>query len=150
MKPIIISDLEKQLDTAVKNKVDAMVAARRAEFWIKDNKEEYYNVVRNYNSSRERLKNIIKIRKMPLYIHIIANIRLIFAHPIGYFLNHFQFRKVIIESYWTFKKIKKEWEDDFDQTEKLIEEDYKSVKELEASIKVLEQIIEKEKNAKVE
>ena len=65
MKKISISDLEKQLGKTLKNKVDAMVAARKGEFWIRDNQEEYYKVVRSYNSSRERLKNIIMIRKLP-------------------------------------------------------------------------------------
>ena len=112
-----------------------------------DSKEEYYKVVRNYNGSRKRLKNIIAIRKLPFYIHVIANIRLFLSHPIYYFTQHFTFRKVIIESYWAFKKIKKEWEDDFDQTEKLIEEDYKSVEEYDVNIKLLKQEIEKERNA---
>ena len=141
------SDLEKQLAIALKNKMDCLVAAKRAEFWIRDNKEEYYKVVRNYNGSRKRLKNIIAIRKLPFYIHVIANIRLFLSHPIYYFTQHFTFRKVIIESYWAFKKIKKEWEDDFDQTEKLIEEDYKSVEEYDVNIKLLKQEIEKERNA---
>ena len=147
MTKMSISDLEKQLGKTLKNKVDAMVAARKAEFWIRDNKEEYYKVVRNYNGSRKRLKNIIAIRKLPFYIHVIANIRLFLSHPIYYFTQHFTFRKVIIESYWAFKKIKKEWEDDFDQTEKLIEEDYKSVEEYDVNIKLLKQEIEKERNA---
>jgi hypothetical protein len=147
MTKMSISDLEKQLGKTLKNKVDAMVAARKAEFWIRDNKEEYYKVVRNYNGSRKRLKNIIAIRKLPFYIHVIANIRLFLSHPIYYFTQHFTFRKVIIESYWAFKKIKKEWEDDFDQTEKLIEEDYKSAKEFDANIKLLKQLIKKEENA---
>lgn len=150
MKKISISDLEKQLGKTLKNKVDAMVAARKGEFWIRDNQEEYYKVVRSYNSSRERLKNIIMIRKLPFYIHVIANIRLLLSHPIYYFTKHFTFRKVMIDSYWAFKRIKKEWEDDFDHTEKLIDEDNRTVEELDATIKVLKLIIEKERNAEVE
>ena len=96
MTKISISDLEKQLGKTLKNKVDAMVAARKGEFWIRDNQEEYYKVVRSYNSSRERLKNIIMIRKLPFYIHVIANIRLLLSHPIYYFTKHFTFRKVMI------------------------------------------------------
>jgi hypothetical protein len=145
MKPIIINELEEQLAKTLKNKVDAMVAARKGEFWIRDNKEEYYKVVRNYNGSRKRLKNIIAIRKLPFYIHVIANIKLFLSHPIYYFTQHFTFRKVMIESYWAFKRIKKEWEDDFDQTEKLIEEDYKSVQEYDVNIRLLKQEIEKER-----
>ena len=56
----------------------------------------------------------------------------------------------MIDSYWAFKRIKKEWEDDFDHTEKLIDEDNRTVEELDATIKVLKQVIEKERNAEVE
>lgn len=90
------------------------------------------------------------IRKLPFYIHVIANIRLLLSHPIYYFTKHFTFRKVMIDSYWAFKRIKKEWEDDFDHTEKLIEEDYKSVQEYDVNIRLLKQEIEKERNAEVE
>jgi len=52
----------------------------------------------------------------------------------------------MIEVYWSFKKIKKDWEDDFDFTEKKIDEDFEFVEKTEKLINRFKSTLEVGKN----
>ena len=61
----------------------------------------------------------------------------------------------MVESYWEFKRLKKEWEDDFDITEEAIDRDYniyyesnKTVKKMESLLKQWEKKIKLRKRYK--
>jgi hypothetical protein len=47
----------------------------------------------------------------------------------------------MIESYWEFKRLKKEWEDDFDFTEEAIDRDYKVYEEASKTLKKMESLL---------
>jgi hypothetical protein len=63
--------------------------------------------------------------------------------PIKFFTIGLFYKKGLIENYWDFKKIKKEWEDDFNFTEKMIDKDYALIEQSEKWIKKVETLIEK-------
>lgn len=145
-------DMEKYLQDTIETKMHILVRARKAEFWIKDNLEEYYNVVKNYKRTCRRIKAYYSVKKYPIWIHFMVHIRLFFKNPYKYVNEFFEWKKVLAEGYWTFKSLKKEWEEDFDQTEKNIQEDYRIVKILEEKIKNIREFLTKTKvvNDKVE
>jgi hypothetical protein len=66
-----------------------------------------------------------------------------FKNPIKFFTIGLVYKKGLIEEYWAFKNIKKEWEDDFNFTEKMIDKDYKLIEQTEKWIKNVETMIEK-------
>ena len=107
-------------------------------------KPEYYSVLNNYNESKRVLKDIINFKHYPLFIRIIAGVRMFLQSPIKFFTVGLNYKKGLVENYWDFKKIKKEWEDDFNFTEKMIDKDYALIEESEKWIKKVETLIEKD------
>ena len=134
-------DALKKLEEVKKIKTDCLVRARRAEFWIQEHSEELNNVTRNYQSAKTRLEELFKIRRLPWWIHVLAHIKMFFIRPVGYFLERPFHKKILIESYWTFKRIKKEWEDDFDMTEEAIDRDYDIYKEGNKAVEKIESLL---------
>ena len=142
-------DVEKcqmMLDDLIVTKTKALVRAKRAEYWIKDTQEEYEKVVEDYNRSKNRLQNAFEVKRMPFWARIIPEIILFIKHPIKYIMFRSGTMSVMIEVYWSFKRIKKEWEDDFDFTEKKIDEDFKIVEETEKLINEFKSTLEVGKN----
>ena len=64
-----------------------------------------------------------------------------FDKPVWYFLRRPSYKKVMIESYWEFKRIKKEWEDDFNMTEEAIDRDYHTYKEGNKTVEKIESLL---------
>ena len=112
-----------------KAKVAALVRARRAEFWIKENSEQYNKLIRRYDEVSDIIKGLIEIKNYPLWMHIIAHVNIFLQDPIKYIFAKPKMKSKLFEQYWGFKKIKKEWEDDFKFTESKIEEDYEFVED---------------------
>jgi hypothetical protein len=110
-----------------KAKVEALVRARRAEFWIKENSEQYNIVVKKYNEVNGMIKDLKEIKNLPLWIHVYANVNIFLRDPIKYIFAKPKMKSRLVEQYWGFKTIKKEWEDDFKFTESKIEKDYEFV-----------------------
>jgi hypothetical protein len=133
----------KKLEEVKKIKTKCLVRARRAEFWIEEHRQELNNVTRNYQSAKTRLEELFKIKRLPWWIHVLAHIKMFFIRPVGYFLERPFHKKILIESYWTFKRIKKEWEDDFDMTEEAIDRDYDTYKEGNKTVKKMESLLNK-------
>lgn len=136
-----------------KAKVEALVRARRAEFWIKENSEKYNKLIKKYNEVNDMIKGLIQIKNFPFWMHIIAHVNIFLEDPIKYIYSRPKMKSRLVEQYWGFKRIKKEWEDDFKFTESKIEEDYKYVddatKFIENHKKLLERgrtILRKAKN----
>jgi hypothetical protein len=136
-----------------KAKVEALVRARRAEFWIKENSEQYDKLVKKYSEVNSMIKGLIEIKNFPFWMHIIGNVSIFLEDPIKYINGRPKMKSRLVEQYWGFKRIKKEWEDDFKFTESKIEEDYKYVddatKFIENHKKLLERgrtILRKAKN----
>jgi hypothetical protein len=48
-------------------------------------------------------------------------------NPIKYFTVRNKARKYMIDSYWEMKSIKKEWDDDYEVTEKIIDKNYELI-----------------------
>jgi len=137
-------DALKKLEEVKKLKTDCLVRARRGEFWIKEHSEELNNVTKNYQDAKTRLKEIFEIRRLPWWIHVIAHTKMFLNRPVGYFLRRSsEYRKVMIDSYWTFKRIKKEWEDDFNMTEEAIDRDYNVYHEGNKTVERMESLLRK-------
>ena len=134
-------DALKKLEEVKKLKTDCLVRARRAEFWIKEHSEELNDVTKNFENTKSRLKELFEIRRMPLFIHIIAHIKMLISNPIFYFFRRPFYKKIMLESYWTFKRIKKEWEDDFDITEAAIDRDYNTYYEGNKTVEKIESLL---------
>jgi hypothetical protein len=138
-----LQEIKDEIAELKKKKTELLVKVRQAELWIEEWKPEYYSVLNNYNESKRVLKNIINFKHYPLFIRIIAGIRMFLQSPIKFFTIGLSYKKGLIENYWDFKKIKKEWEDDFNLTEKMIDKDYTLIEESEKWLKQVETLIEK-------
>lgn len=125
---------EKLVEEIIADKTKALVRAKRGEYWIKDQQEAYEESVEDYNRSKFKLQNFIEMKYDPFWIRIIPEIMLFIKNPMKYIKYRSGVSKRMIESYWAFKAIKKSWEDDFDYTEQVINEDFKFVEECEAFI----------------
>ena len=138
-----LQDIQDEIAALKKKKTELLVKVRQAELWIEEWKPEYYSVLNNYNESKRVLKNIINFKHYPLFIRIIAGIRMFLQSPIKFFTIGLNYKKGLVENYWDFKKIKKEWEDDFNFTEKMIDKDYALIEQSEKWIKEVETLIQK-------
>lgn len=122
-----------------KLKIATLVQTKKAEYWIKETKEDSYNdLVKDFEKCTRQIKRMIQIKKHPWYIHLAAQTVLFFHHPIKYFTVRVKARKHVIDSYWQMKSIKKEWDDDYAITEKLIDKNYKTIEKANKTIKMLE------------
>ena len=138
-----LQDIQDEIAALKKKKTELLVKVRRAELWMKEWKPEYYSVLNNYNESKRILKDIIDFKNFPLFIRLIAGFRMFLQSPIKFFTVGLSYKKGLVENYWIFKKLKKEWEDDFNFTEKMIDKDYALIEESEKWIKEVETLIEK-------
>ena len=122
-----------------KLKTKTLVQTKKAEYWIKDTKEDSYNdLVKDFEECKTILKRMIGYRKNPWYIHLITQTILFIRNPIKYFTVRNKARKYMIDSYWEMKSIKKEWDDDYAITEKLIDKNYEIIEKANKTIKMLE------------
>jgi len=126
-----------------KAKVEALVRARRAEFWIKDQQEAYEESVEDYNRSKFRVQNLIELKYYPFWMTIIPETILFIKNPIKYIRYRPGNSKRMIRLYWSFKKIKKDWEDDFKLTEEFIDKDFKFVEECEVFIRKQKKLLKR-------
>ena len=134
---------EKMLADIKQARVNALVKARKGELWIEENTKQYSEVNNDFNVIKQDLKVLIKIKKYPFWAHIIAHTKMFLDQPIKYFTDSRKVVKNTIKSYWDYKKILKEWDDDFETTEKYIDRDYEFVNDSEKHIKKIEYIVNK-------
>ena len=134
---------KKQIEEIRKIKIDSLVRARKGEFWIKEYSEELSSVNNNYNNTRARLKELFKIKRLPWWVHVIVHTKMFFHNPINYFTQSRDYPSVMIESYWEFKRLKKEWENDFDFTEEAIDRDYKVYEEASKTLEKMESLLKR-------
>jgi len=122
-----------------KLKTKTLVQTKKAEYWIRDTKEDSYNdLVKDFEECTRQIKRMIQIKKHPWYIHLIAQTMVFIRNPIKYFTVRIKARKYMIDSYWQMKSIKKEWDDDYAITEKLINKNYEIIEKANKTIKMLE------------
>ena len=122
-----------------KLKIATLVQTKKAEYWIRDTKEDSYNdLVKDFEECTRQIKRMIQIKKHPWYIHLIAQTMVFIRNPIKYFTVRIKARKYMIDSYWQMKSIKKEWDDDYAITEKLIDKNYEIIEKANKTIKMLE------------
>ena len=122
-----------------KLKIKTLVQTKKAEYWIKETKEDSYNdLVKDFGECTRQIKHMIQIKKHPWYIHLIAQTMVFIRNPIKYFTIRIKARKHVIDSYWQMKSIKKEWDDDYTITEKLIDKNYEIIEKANKTIKMLE------------
>jgi len=131
----------KKIEEIKKIKTDCLVRARKGEFWIKEHSPELSSVTRNLENTKNRLKEMFEIKRLPWWVHVIVHTKMFFHHPIKYFTERPNYRKVMIESYWEFKRLKKEWEDDFDITEEAIDRDYNVYNEATKTVQKMESLL---------
>jgi hypothetical protein len=122
-----------------KLKIKTLVQTKKAEYWIKGTKEDSYNdLVKDFDECTRQIKHLIQIRKHFWYIHLIAQTIVFIRNPIKYLTVRIKARKHIIDSYWEMKSIKKEWDDDYAITEKLIDKNYELIERADKIIKMFE------------
>jgi len=69
-----------------KLKIKTLVQTKKAEYWIKETKEEsYYDLVKDFEECTRKIKWMIEIKKNPWHLHLIAQIIVFFRNPIKYF-----------------------------------------------------------------
>jgi len=136
-------DALKKLDHIKKLKTDCLVRARRGEFWIKEHTPELISVTKNLEHTKKLLKGIFEIKHLPWWLHAIAHTQLMISNPIKYLIRIRYYKKGMIDSYWAFKRIKKEWEDDFDFTEEAIDRDYNTYYEGNKTVKKIESLLKR-------
>jgi len=123
-----------------KLKTKTLVQTKKAEYWIRDTKEEAYNgLVKDFEECKMILKRMIGYRKNPWYIHLIAQTIVFIRNPIKYFTVRNKARKYMIDSYWEMKSIKKEWDDDYEVTEKIIDKNYQLIEKANKTIEMLKE-----------
>ena len=123
-----------------KLKIKTLVQTKKAEYWIKETKEDSYNdLVKDFEECKTILKRMIGYRKNPWYIHLIAQTIVFIRNPIKYFTVRNKARKYMIDSYWEMKSIKKEWDDDYAITEKLIDKNYEIIEKANKTIEMLKE-----------
>ena len=122
-----------------KLKTKTLVQTKKAEYWIKGTKEDSYNdLVKDFEECKTILKRMIGYRKNPWYIHLIAQTIVFIRNPIKYFTVRNKARKYMIDSYWEMKSIKKEWDDDYEVTEKIIDKNYELIERANKIIEMFE------------
>jgi len=122
-----------------KLKIKTLVQTKKAEYWIKGTKEDSYNdLVKDFDECTRQIKHMIQIRKHFWYIHLIAQTIVFIRNPIKYLTVRIKARKHIIDSYWEMKSIKKEWDDDYAITEKLIDKNYELIERADKIIEMFE------------
>ena len=122
-----------------KLKIKTLVQTKKAEYWIKGTKEDSYNdLVKDFDECTRQIKHMIQIRKHFWYIHLIAQTIVFIRNPIKYLTVRIKARKHIIDSYWEMKSIKKEWDDDYAITEKLIDKNYELMERANKIIEMFE------------
>jgi hypothetical protein len=134
---------KRQVEEIRKIKIDSLVRARKGELWIKEYSEELSSVNNNYNNTRARLKELFKIKRLPWWVHVVVHTKIFFHNPIKYFTERPNYKKVMIDAYWEFKRLKKEWEDDFDFTEEAIDRDYKVYEESSKTLEKMESLLKR-------
>ena len=137
---------EKMLEDVKKVRVNALVRARKGELWIEENTKQYSSALKDFNYIKHDLKEFIEIKKYPFWMHIIPQLKMFLDQPFRYITGRHQFIKNTIQSYWKYKTILKEWDDDFEMTEKAINKDYEFVEGSQKHIKEIEQLINRWRN----
>ena len=139
-----IDRIRGKIEELIKIKTQALVRYRKAEFWIRDNKEEYYEVVNDYNSIKFTVKNAISFKKAPFMIKVQVFFYTLFRKPqislIGFPLLH-NATKHLIDDYWSCKRMKSDFERDLDYTEDMIEKDKNLYDETEKVIYKCKKIV---------
>jgi len=133
-------DKKETIEKIKKLKTKTLVQTKKAEYWIKETKEDSYNdLVKDFEECKTILKRMIGYRKNPWYIHLIAQTIVFIRNPIKYFTVRNKARKYMIDSYWEMKSIKKEWDDDYAITEKLIDKNYEIIEKANKTIEMLKE-----------
>jgi len=132
-------DKKETIEKIKKLKTKTLVQTKKAEYWIKETEEDSYNdLVKDFEECKTILKRMIGYRKNPWYIHLIAQTIVFIRNPIKYFTVRNKARKYMIDSYWQMKSIKKEWDDDYALTQKLIDKNYEIIEKANKTIEMLE------------
>lgn len=121
-------DLSKiQLDLIVKN--------RKAELYLIDTRRDYYEpLLSQFNECVKYVKQFIRVRKYPWYVHVTAHTMGFIKDPIMYVKVAFSDRKFLIEDYWELKKLIKEYEIMEKATENSIEKSKVIINKLQKAI----------------
>ena len=119
----------------VKIKMDLVVKNRKAELYLEEVRKDYYlPLIKDYGDCVRHVKNFIKIRKHPWYVHVGAQTMAFVIDPIGYIKLKLQGYKFLIDSYWGLKRLVKECEMEFEATEKAIEKSEKIINNIQKAI----------------
>ena len=137
---------EKMVANIKKARVDALVRARKGELWIKDHQHTYNELMADYLNIKDTVIAMIEFRKSPIWANVIVQSMAFFKNPVGHILHRGRGMKRTLDSYWRMKAIKKEWDDDFEFTNKRIDEDYEFVEGSEKHIKKIEELINRWRN----
>ena len=118
-----------------KIKLDLIVKNRRAELYIDEVRKDYYQpLLSDFYDCVRHVKQFIRIRKYPWYIHVLSQTIAFFKHPFQYLQLKFSSNKFLIEDYWKLKSLVKECEMEFEATEKSIEKSKQIINNIQKAI----------------
>jgi len=87
-------DKKETIEKIKKLKTKTLVQTKKAEYWIKETKEDSYNdLVKDFDECTKIIKRMIKHKKHPWYIHLIAQTMVFIRNPIKYFTVRIKARK---------------------------------------------------------
>jgi hypothetical protein len=127
--------MNKPTNNLSKTQLDLIVKNRKAELYLIDTRKDYYEpLLSEFHDCLRMVKQCIRVRKFPWYVHVTAHIVGFIKDPIMYVKVAFSDRKFLIEDYWELKKLIKEYEIMEKATEDSIEKSKVIINNLQKAI----------------
>ena len=127
--------MNKPTNNLSKTQLDLIVKNRKAELYLIDTRRDYYEpLLSEFDNCVRYVKQFIRVRKYPWYVHVTAHTMGFIKDPIMYVKVAFSNKKFLIEDYWELKKLIKEYEIMEKATENSIEKSKVIINNLQKAI----------------
>jgi len=127
--------MDKPTNNLNKIQLDLIVKNRKAELYLMNTRREYYEpLISEFHDCVRYVKQFIRVRKYPWYVHVTAHVMGFIKDPIMYVKVAFSDRKFLLEDYWELKKLIKEYEIMEKATEDSIEKSKVIINNLQKAI----------------
>ena len=127
--------MNKPTNNLDKIQLDLIVKNRKAELYLIDTRRDYYEpLLSEFDTCVRYVKQFIRVRKYPWYVHVMAHTMGFIRDPIMYVKIVFSNKKFLIEDYWELKKLIKDCELEFEAIEKSIEKSKEIINNIQKAI----------------
>jgi hypothetical protein len=86
---------------------------------------------------------MIQVKKNPWYIHYVVGLYMLMTRPIKFLTIGRTNKKYFIDSYWELKKIKQEWDKEFEATQNSIDKDKLFIEKTDKWINKINNLVQK-------